>query len=462
MILLNISYYVLPLSLFAGIFLFAFLISSAGVIKGKDAPALNGLDRIYTDLYILLSAAALMPGALIYLDIERVLRGDIMQYMLFLIAAFYLYSIIMLGAMTFSKRIRSGSFLKNTIIYGLIMFGKEVFTNIGTVYQAGLAVIIFGIINILLLNNIRDGIASLAFLVFNLSVFGFVLYLSLQFDNLKKSVGQIAGGDLESKIDSSKLILGFKEQAEALNEISDGLNKALDEKMRSERFKTELITNVSHDIRTPLTSIINFIDLLKKEDLQNQKALEYLNVLEQKAQRLKDLIEDLMEASKASTGNITVLLNEINVNELVKQVTGEYHERLREKRLEIIHTLPKEKIIIEADRRHMWRILDNLLSNIKKYALPGTRMYIDLKTNEGLMNLTLRNISSEMLNISPEELMERFVRGDQARTTEGSGLGLSIVRSLTEIQGGTFDIKIKGDLFEVELCFPVKEIKSLL
>ena len=224
--------------------------------------------------------------------------------------------------------------------------------------------------------------------------------------------------------------------------------------MSSERLKTELITNVSHDIKTPLTSIINYIDLLKKTEIENEQALAYLDILEQKSHRLKDLIEDLMEAAKASTGNLTVELVQINVNELLRQITGEYDERLRERGLEIVQTLPEEKIIINADRRHLSRLLDNLFSNIKKYAQPQTRVYLDLQADDKKMSLFLKNISAEKLNISPEELMERFVRGDKSRHTEGSGLGLSIARSLTELQGGLFNIRIIGDLFEVEIVFP--------
>ena len=265
----------------------------------------------------------------------------------------------------------------------------------------------------------------------------------------------ISNGDLETNIDGSTFILGFKEQADAVNKINHGLQRALDERMRSERFKTELITNVSHDIKTPLTSILNFVDLLKKEELNNETAYEYLAVLDKKTERLKELIDDLMEASKASTGNIAVNKEEIIVNELVKQISGEYDERLGKKGLHTILSLPEQKVCIEADSRLMWRIMENVMSNIKKYAMANTRVYIDLATSKTEMNLNIKNISEAKLNISAEELMERFVRGDRARNTEGSGLGLSIAKSLTELQGGDFTLMITGDLFEVRITFPL-------
>ena len=226
--------------------------------------------------------------------------------------------------------------------------------------------------------------------------------------------------------------------------------------MKSERLKTELITNVSHDIKTPLTSIVNYVDLLKKEDLPEQAA-EYVTVLDRQSGRLKKLTEDLVEASKASTGNIPVALQPIVVNEIIHQAVGDYDQRLTAGKIEVIINTFEGSLSAMADGRLLWRVLDNLLSNVCKYAMPGSRLYIDLTTQGSRVALSMKNISRDALNVSADELMERFVRGDESRTTEGSGLGLSIVRSLTEVQGGSFRLSIDGDLFKASVSFPEVE-----
>ena len=228
----------------------------------------------------------------------------------------------------------------------------------------------------------------------------------------------------------------------------------MDERLKSERMKAELITNVSHDLKTPLTSIINYVDLLKKEDIQGEKAREYIEVLDRKSQRLKKLTEDLVEASKASTGTLTVNPERLGVTQLVTQALGEYSEKLSAAGLTVVSTLTEEEVYVQADGRHFWRILDNLMGNCVKYAMPGTRIYLDLVAWDGYVTLSLKNISAGQLNIPAEQLMERFVRGDESRTTEGSGLGLSIARSLTELQGGLFRLEVDGDLFKAVVSFP--------
>ena len=267
----------------------------------------------------------------------------------------------------------------------------------------------------------------------------------------------MAEGDLEHHIDTQRMFWEFRWHGENLNSISTGMSRAVDERMKSERFKTELITNVSHDIKTPLTSIINYVDLLEKEDLKNEKAEEYLEVLERQSARLKKLIEDLMEASKASTGNLAVHLEQLEADVSVVQIVGEFEEKLEASELKLLIGKPEEPIYILADSRHFWRVVDNLMNNICKYAQPGTRVYVNLERNGDAAVLTFRNTSKYPLNISSEELMERFVRGDSSRNTEGSGLGLSIAKSLMELMGGTFELYVDGDLFKVVLRFPLAQ-----
>ena len=245
----------------------------------------------------------------------------------------------------------------------------------------------------------------------------------------------------------------FKKHGENLNSISVGMAHAVDEKIKSERLKAELITNVSHDIKTPLTSIINYVDLLKKEDLHNETAEGYIKVLDRQSGRLKKLTEDLVEASKASTGNIAVNAQRTNVVELLNQSAGEYEERFEAAKLTPVITASAPDIPILADGRLLWRVFDNLLNNIIKYSQEGTRVYMNINEKNNLVTVAFKNISRDSLNISTDELMERFIRGDSARTSEGSGLGLSIARSLTELQGGRFDLLVDGDLFKAIIRF---------
>ena len=265
----------------------------------------------------------------------------------------------------------------------------------------------------------------------------------------------MAEGDLDHRIDTEKMFGEFRRHGEALNSISTGMSLAVDERMKSECFKTELITNVSHDIKTPLTSIINYVDLLEKEELHNETAEEYLEVLKRQSARLKKLIEDLMEASKASTGNLAVHLEKLEAGVSLVQIVGEFDEKIHAAGLKLLVEKPELPIYIMADSRHFWRVVDNLMNNICKYAQPDTRVYVNLEVRGELAVFTFRNTSRYPLNITSEELMERFVRGDSSRNTEGSGLGLSIAKSLMDLMQGTFSLYVDGDLFKVVLELPV-------
>lgn len=283
------------------------------------------------------------------------------------------------------------------------------------------------------------------------------LYIALNLRTLQKGGEKLARGDFSSPIDTKYLIGDFKRYGQELNDVQSGLEQAVQEQMKAEHLKTELITNVSHDIKTPLTSIVNYVDLLKKEDIPSPEAREYIAVLDRQSHRLKKLTEDLVEASKASSGVLNVDLQPADVNVLFSQIEGEYQERLAACQLTLVTQPPAPGTVIRADSRLLSRVMDNLVSNICKYALPSTRVYVVSTLSREAVTISFKNVSRDELNISPDELMERFVRGDASRHTEGSGLGLSIARSLVQLQGGRFDLAIDADLFRADITFPLSE-----
>lgn len=275
----------------------------------------------------------------------------------------------------------------------------------------------------------------------------------VQRNKVMEGISKISDGDLEYKIEEEELKGDNRKLAQAVNAIGEGLHHAVDESMKNERLQSDLITNVSHDIKTPLTSIINYVDLLKREDLQNERAQNYIAVLDSKSQRLKQLAEDLVEASKISSGNISLNMERINLVELIHQVDGEFAERFAQRNLQVVSNLSAESVVILADGRRIWRVLENLYGNVEKYAMEKTRVYMDLQTDGENVSFSIKNISKNPLNIEADELTERFIRGDISRSTEGSGLGLSIAQNLTTLMGGAFRIYLDGDLFKVMIEF---------
>ena len=296
-------------------------------------------------------------------------------------------------------------------------------------------------------------ICFIIFLIINIVIFNKVYKTAIAFDKIAEAIKEIANGDTRYRLDESEFTGREISVVKDLNNISKGFQGAINEQVKSERLKADLITNVSHDIKTPLTSIINYVDLIKREKPENAKIQEYLDVLSVKSQHLKNLTEDLVEASKVSSGNISVELRDIDLVEMINQTNGEFEEKFAEKGLKIISTIPTTGIMIKADGRHLWRVLENLYNNAFKYAAKNSRIYIDITSENNIATFVIKNISENPLNIKPDELTERFVRGDVSRTTEGSGLGLSIAKSLTILQGGKFEIIIDGDLFKVQIRF---------
>ncbi|MCH5269573.1 MAG: HAMP domain-containing histidine kinase [Lachnospiraceae bacterium] len=272
-----------------------------------------------------------------------------------------------------------------------------------------------------------------------------------------EGIVKIREGELGYQVPTEDMHGENKQLAEAVNSIGAGIKEAVETSMKDERLKADLITNVSHDIKTPLTSIINYVDLLKREKIDEEPIKGYIEVLENKSQRLKQLTDDLLEASKISSGNIILVWETIDLTELLKQALGEFSEKFEEKNLTVMESFSGTEVCIEADSRRIWRVIENLFNNVCKYALPGTRVYLDMEVQQQGVTLSIKNISAQPLNIPAEELTERFIRGDVSRSTEGSGLGLSIAKNLTELQNGKFNIYLDGDLFKVSLHFPMKE-----
>ncbi|MEA4816627.1 MAG: HAMP domain-containing sensor histidine kinase [Lachnospiraceae bacterium] len=431
-----------------------FLFCAAGHKRGRDGITFNIQDNIPLDLYLLLVGGAFSAvGYFILQSFSYITAVSIsMLFLLLLVEGF----LALAALMTLATRFKAGKWWKNTVIYFILRFILRffkrtkiwifaIFHAVPMVWRTILIGIAFVIIDTML------GQTFVGF-IFRILVVVLLTKLTLGLKMLKNAGKKLAFGDIEGKIDTSKLYWDLKEHAENLNSISEGMSIAVEQKMKSERLKTELITNVSHDIKTPLTSIISYVDLLKKEHTPEQEA-EYIDVLDRQSKRLKKLTEDVVEASKASTGNITVNLSKTSVAEILRQSVGEYEDRMQDGKLDVVIFLPQEGLYVMADGKLLWRVIDNLMNNVCKYSQPGTRVYIDAKEIKGEVVISFKNISRDKLNVEVEELMERFVRGDSARNSEGSGLGLNIAKSLVELQNGHFNIAVDGDLFKVEMRF---------
>ncbi len=378
---------------------------------------------------------------------------------LFDITALFLYGLFTFacffsGYLSLVKRIKGKRLWADSVCRMVLAFGATVFSERSVTARAGIVTGIFVVIQWLALASGGNAVLVLLMLAADIAVAYLVLSSAVAKGRLKKGIEEIASGNMNYKVPLGGMKGSNRKLAEQLNDIGGGLNKAVEEAMRNERLKTDLITNVSHDIKTPLTSIINYVDILKRENIQDPKIRGYLDILEAKAQRLKTLTEDVVEASKVSSGNIVLEYMDVDLSEMIQQTEGEFAEKFTARNLSVVVNLPEEPAVIHVDGRRMWRVLENIFGNAVKYAMPGTRVYADLGVDEESVSFSLKNVSEQQLNISADELTERFIRGDISRSTEGSGLGLSIAKSLTEMQGGRFELYLDGDLFRVNIRFP--------
>ncbi|MGN0352068.1 MAG: sensor histidine kinase [Roseburia sp.] len=459
----QMQYVVFAIAVISLVLFFAaliFLMGAAGHRKGTEEITALWIDKIPVEIFAGIIMIAEFMGLWLLVELSYWLEDGFFYILLFGFIAVAMELLGILFLLSFAVRVKLGKWWHNTIIGR--MFGwcagicKKAGEAIPLVWKTGVIFLGICFIELLVIGATAYEPGAELFLWFFEKVLLALLLLKAVTDlyKLKDAGEHLASGDTEYKADTQKMFPDFRKHGDNLNSIGNGIAKAVDERMKSERFKTELITNVSHDIKTPLTSIINYVDLLEKEELNNETAEEYLEVLDRQSARLKKLIEDLMEASKASTGNLPVNMELCEAGVFLVQTVGEFGERTEELGLDLMIKSPEYPLYIMADGRHFWRVIDNLMNNICKYAQPGTRVYIDMEAKNGRIEIVFRNTSKYPLNISSEELLERFVRGDSSRNTEGNGLGLNIAQNLTELMNGRFELVVDGDLFKVILSFP--------
>lgn len=434
------------------LFCFCFSMASAGHWQNHEGIHLTWLDKIPADVWIIALPSAFFIGW----DTFYSEWGQV-------IFCAALIPVTLLFLCVFAAQCKAGTVIRGSltaralrllwrILRGVTLWLWRIVTGIPLVWKTALVTAALAFLEfILYVSPSRDPL----FLVVKVLEILAVLAIALNLRTLEKNGKQLSEGDLSTPVDTKRLFGAFRRYGQAMNRLQSGMESAVQEQMRAERMKTELITNVSHDIKTPLTSIVNYVDLLKKEDIPSPAAREYITVLDRQSKRLKKLTEDLVEASKASSGALPVDLQPTDVSVLFSQITGEYQDRLADCHLTLVTQPPAGQPVVLADSKLLSRVMDNLVSNICKYAMPETRVYVSGVTADGQMTMSFKNISRAELNISPDELMERFVRGDTSRHTEGSGLGLSIARSLVHLMGGTFRLSIDADLFRADVTLPL-------
>lgn len=458
----------------AAIWLLVHILRMSGRVSRDDtAIYLTPIDRIPVEILFIVGIAELI---VIFAALESMTMSDYrsiaeitsLEYIMLVGCFEGLYLLGITWLLSIVRRVKAGCLWQHSLIRSGYIFCRKLVQNVS--HQKNLAakaaecfafyLLINGLLVLMLILGV-DNSAPLASLGALIMIVGFNVYILIMQirkakgeESIREATKALAEGDLEYVAPQMKRLYTEQEIIDNIDHLSDGLHKAIEKSLYDERMKTELITNVSHDIKTPLTSIINYVELIKREEVDNEKVQHYLEVLDKKSQRLKQLTEDLVEVSRISSGNIELERVPIDFGELLRQAMGEFEDKFTEHELKMVERIPEEAHMIFADGRRTFRIMDNLLQNIYKYAMPGTRVYIDLTCKDGRVRLEIKNISKAPLNIEVSELMERFVRGDQSRTTEGSGLGLSIARDLVRMQDGEFQIYLDGDLFKVVIEFP--------
>ena len=455
----NLPTYLIPISAISLIVMIVYLIWATGHEKGKEGIVLNSLDKISYEIIttvIIFIIGMMMSFAIA--SIETQIPQKILMSV-FLLCYLIGYACLAVLVSTTIRRLKAKQFIRSFLIYKICVWMKraikKIFIKMTDKKNANRKITIiywgFVIISMILSSMTSSGIGLLLLVGFWIWAYYKLIQYNKKIQKINEALKNIYEGNPNVKLNEEELEGTLKIMAKYINDIAGGFTNAIEQSLKSERLKTELITNVSHDIKTPLTSIINYVDLLKKEDINNAQIEQYIAILDKKSQRLKKLIEDLVEASKVSSGNVKLNIETIDLKELLNQTVGEFEDKLEKKKLKLEMDLPNENVLIKADNRYLYRVIENVFSNISKYALENSRVYIKLYEENKSVKLEIKNISKDKLNISAEELMQRFVRGDKSRYTEGSGLGLSIAQSLTEMQGGEFKIDIDGDLFKVEI-----------
>lgn len=460
--------------------LYVYLLCAAGRRPGAEGVQPGRLHRVPTDvLYVcaaglaalLLALASLLAfgGTLVYASVSA-----FVPLLLVCAVCGAGEALLLVGvSMSTAVRVKTRTWLSSMLVYRalrcLLRGARSAWSGVSAVlhglplvWKLLLACGGYVLLSVVLINEAFYSSNRYLLLYLLLSAAGALLLCryAVGFDRLRRGAQKLAGGDLACRVETKGMPRGVRALAEDLGRVSEGAQRALEERMKSERMKTDLITNVSHDLKTPLTSIVNYVELLKKEELHNETAAGYVAVLDRQAQRLKKLTEDVVEASKASSGAINVRLAQLDAAELIRQCAAEYGERFAAAQLTPVLRLPDGPLLVRADGRLLWRVFDNLLGNAVKYAMPGTRVYFDAEAQHNEALLSVRNISREPLEKSGDELMERFVRGDASRRAEGSGLGLSIAGSLMALQGGTLAVLPDGDLFRADVRLPLASAKE--
>lgn len=436
--------------------------------------SLSGFDLIYTECFIVLAGIftmfVLFLGEKIgYRILHLLVTESSWAYGERMITAVIIYGCVIIAGFSLLRRYKCHQLWSNSLTFHILQNIDQYFIYRSFSHRLFCVFIAFVLVQfvgaaLFLLTVCRWshptakwGLVLLAFSLLTVDYLTFQkMFLSTrQEDKIADAIAKIAGGDTSYQMGLEGLSGKELATAKMINRIGTGLERALQEKVKSERLKADLITNVSHDIKTPLTSIINYVDLIKREQVQNKKVQEYLEILEQKSQRLKTLTEDLLEASKASSGTLKLEMTQLDLVEMIWQTNGEFEEKFAERNLELVSHLPDQSIIIQADGRHLWRVLENLYNNAFKYAMEHSRVFAEVTCENEYAYFTIKNVSEHPLNVSSEDLTERFVRGDVSRSTEGSGLGLSIAQSLTKLQGGSFEILVDGDLYKARVGFMI-------